>query len=238
MFAALRRSMRPLMQPARTAASMSRMSRLALKALALALLLAAPPAMAEPLRILAFGDSLTEGYGLPPKQGLVPQLQAWLDRRGHDVIVLNGGLSGDTAAGGRVRIGYSLARYRPDAVIVELGANDLLMGFSPHMVEKNLDAILAQAGRERRPLLLVGIASPRTAPEAQRKWAEIWPRLADRHDALLLENLYQPLIDLPAEQQPDMLQQDGLHASARGVALIVESLGPKVEALIAQTPRP
>ena len=122
-----------------------------LKASALvALFLAATPVAAEPLRILAFGDSLTEGYGLRHRDGLVPQLQNWLDARGHEVVVLNGGLSGDTTAGGRVRIGYSLARHKPDAVIVELGGNDLLMGFSPKMVEKNLDSILDQAGADRR----------------------------------------------------------------------------------------
>ena len=206
-----------------------------LKALALTFLLAATPAMAEPLRILAFGDSLTEGYGLAPRDGLVPRLQAWLTARGHDVQVLNGGLSGDTAAGGRVRIGYSLARNRPDAVIVELGGNDLLMGFSPSMVEENLGSILVQAGRGDKPLLLVGIASPRISPELQQEWAAIWPRLARRHDTLLLENLYQPLFDLPRAELPAMLQDDGLHASAQGVALIVEHLGPKVEALIAET---
>ena len=205
-----------------------------LKALALTFLLAATPAIAEPLRILAFGDSLTEGYGLTPKDGLVPQLQKWLTARGHDVQILNGGLSGDTAAGGRVRIGYSLARNRPDAVIVELGANDLLMGFAPAMVEENLGSILTQAGRGDRPLLLVGIASPKISPEQQREWAAIWPRLAGRHDTLLMENLYQPLFDLPRENLPVMLQDDGLHASAKGVALIVESLGPKVEALISE----
>lgn len=106
-----------------------------LRVLVLLVVLAAVPAAAGPLRILAFGDSLTEGYGLPRKDGLVPQLQAWLDARGHDVLVLNGGLSGDTATGGRVRIGHSLARHRPDAVIVELGGNDLLLGLAPAMVE-------------------------------------------------------------------------------------------------------
>ena len=208
------------------------MIRMRLTALALTFLMAATPALAEPLRILAFGDSLTEGYGLPPKDGLVPRLQDWLTKRGHDVVVLNGGLSGDTAAGGRVRIGYTLARARPDAVIVELGANDLLMGFSPAMVEKNLGSILVQAGRDDRPLLLVGIASPRLSPELQQEWAAIWPRLATRHDTLLMANLYQPLFDLPRADLPAMLQEDGLHASAKGVALIVESLGPKVEELI------
>lgn len=205
-----------------------------LKTLALILALFATPLAAEPLRILAFGDSLTEGYGLRPRDGLVPQLQKWLDARGHDVVVLNGGLSGDTTAGGRIRIGYSVSRHKPDAVIVELGGNDLLLGFAPKMVEKNLNAILTQAGRGGRPLLLVGIASPRLAPAQQGEWARMWPRVAARHDTLLMANLYQPLFDLPDDSYRQMLQKDGLHASAKGVRLIVESLGPKVEDLIAQ----
>ncbi|WP_287886096.1 MULTISPECIES: arylesterase [Paracoccus] len=203
-----------------------------LRTLVLILALAAVPAAATPLRILAFGDSLTEGYGLPRKDGLVPQLQDWLRARGHDVLVLNGGLSGDTTAGGRVRIGYSLARHKPDAVIVELGGNDLLMGFAPQMVEGNLDSILGQAGRGGRPLLLVGIASPDHDDPLRSDWAGIWPRMATQHDALLMENLYQPLFDLPGDGYKAMLQPDGLHASAKGVGLIVQSLGPKVEALI------
>ncbi|SIQ22819.1 acyl-CoA thioesterase-1 [Paracoccus thiocyanatus] len=205
-----------------------------LRALVLLVVLAAVPAAAGPLRILAFGDSLTEGYGLPAQDGLVPQLQNWLDARGHDVLVLNGGLSGDTATGGRVRIGHSLARHRPDAVIVELGGNDLLLGLAPAMVEDSLDSILRQAGRDGRPLLLVGIASPDHDDRLRGDWAAIWPRLAARHDALLMENLYQPLFDLPDQGYRTMLQPDGLHASAQGVGLIVQSLGPKVEALIAR----
>lgn len=203
--------------------------------LTLALALAATPLAAAPLRILAFGDSLTEGHGLPADQGLVPQLQAWLKARGHDVIVQNGGASGDTTAGGRVRIGFSLARHQPDAVIVELGGNDLLLGFAPKTVEKNLDSILTQAGRDAKPLLLVGIAMPGDKDAPQREeWAGIWPRLGERHDALVFENLYQPLYRGRGEAYRDFLQADGVHASARGVGLIVESLGPKVEELIAR----
>lgn len=207
-----------------------------LKTLALFLLLALPaPLAAAPLRILAFGDSLTEGYGLPPDQGLVPRLQAWLDARGHDVVLLNGGLSGDTTAGGRVRIGYSINRTKPDAVIVQLGGNDLLLGFPPKTVEKNLDSILTQAGKGGKPLLLVGIASPEHKGELRAAWAAIWPTVAARHDALVFDNLYQPLFDQPGERYMSLLQADGLHASAAGVDLIVEALGPKVEDLITRT---
>lgn len=200
----------------------------------LMLALATGPALAAPLRILAFGDSLTEGLGLPRDRGLVPQLQAWLRARGHDVLVLNGGLSGDTTAGGRVRIGYSLARHKPDAVMVELGGNDLLLGFSPASAEKNLDSILDQAGAGGMPLLLVGMALPQQDEPLRTDWAAIWPRLGVRHDALVFPNLYQPLYDQPGEEYMALLQQDGMHASDKGVALIVEQLGPKVEELIAQ----
>lgn len=203
--------------------------------LSLVLALAAAPLAAAPLRILAFGDSLTEGLGLPQDQGLVPQLQDWLTARGHDVVVLNGGLSGDTTAGGRVRIGYSLTRHKPDAVIVELGGNDLLMGFTPRTAEKNLDSILTQAGAGDKPLLLVGIALPQQDAPQRDEWAGIWQRLGSRHDALVLENLYQPLYDGPGEEYMSLLQKDGMHASAKGVGLIVETLGPKVEELIART---
>lgn len=209
--------------------------------LAMAMMLALPAAhaaAARPIRILAFGDSLTEGYGLRPDEGLVPRLQAWLRARGHDVVVLNGGLSGDTTAGGRVRITYSIARHHPDATIIELGGNDMLLGFGAKSAEANLDSILRQAGEGGTPLLLVGIANPRATARAQRDWTAIWPRLAARHDALLHENLYAPLAARPKSEWSALLQADGLHASAQGVERIVEALGPKVEELLAKVTLP
>lgn len=198
-----------------------------------AMLLAAPiAASAEQIRLLAFGDSLTEGYGLKSGEGLVPQLQSWLRARGHDVLILNGGLSGDTTAGGRIRIGYSIARHRPDAVIVELGGNDLIYGMGAKGAEANLDSILEQAGADARPILLVGIANPRADTNVQAEWAAIWPRLAKRHGTLLDPNLYAPIFSLPETEWPRMVQGDGVHPSPDGVKRIVEALGPKVEELL------
>lgn len=207
-----------------------------LRALMLAVAICATPltALADPIRLLAFGDSLTEGYGLKPGEGLVPQLQKWLRDRGHDVVVLNGGLSGDTTAGGRVRIGYSMARHVPDAVIVELGGNDLLAGLGAKGAEANLSSILKQIDARGYPVLLVGISAPDLTEENRRSWAEIWPRLATKHRTRLYENLYAPLFSLPRSQVADMLQADGVHASAAGVRLIVDGLGPSVEGLIQQ----
>lgn len=206
-------------------------------ALTLSLAFCAAPlaAAADQIRLLAFGDSLTAGYGLAPNDGLVPRLQDWLHARGHDVVVINAGVSGETTAGGRMRIDAVLAHHAPDAVMVELGGNDLMFGLGAKGAEGNLDTILSRAGRGNRPLLLVGIAKPEPNERLRTAWAEIWPRLAERHDTLLYANLYAPLFGLSAEQLPAMLQEDGTHPSKQGVDLIVEGLGPKVEELLSRT---
>lgn len=201
-----------------------------------ALLAVATPAQAQMPQVLAFGDSLTEGYGLTTRQGLVPVLEDWLARHGTPATISNAGLSGDTTYGGRVRIGWSLRRFGGDAVIVELGGNDMLMGFSPEKAEANLDAILTQAGASGRPVLLVGIQAPQGPSEWRNAWARIWPRLAQRHDAYLLPDLYAPLAAAPKSVRPALLQADGVHPSAKGVRLIVEALGPCVQALITHGP--
>ncbi len=198
---------------------------------ALIWLMLALPACAQPLRIVMFGDSLTEGYGLPPEQGLVPVLQDWLAERGYEVELINHGLSGDTTFGGRVRIDWAL-RGGADAVVVELGANDMMMGLPAERAESNLDVILREAGKHG-PVLLVGIDAPgRIAPERRSAWRAIWPRLAIRNDALLLPDLYAPLHRLKGRARRDAAQSDGLHPSAEGVRRIVEMLGPEMIKLV------
>lgn len=205
-----------------------------IRAALVALALAAVPAAAEPPRILAFGDSLTAGFGLRRGEGLVPQLQAWLDARGIRATVIDGGLSGDTTFGGRIRLPYAIARHDPDAVIVELGANDMLLRLDPALTEGNLDALLGTAAQGDRPVLLVGIGSPSRVASVRRRWADMWPRLAQRHDALLLQDLYAPLAAIPRHQLRAYLLADGLHPSPQGIELIVQALGPKVAQLVAQ----
>lgn len=189
----------------------------------------APARPAALPRLLAFGDSLTAGFGLPPHQGLVPRLGAWLAAAGQPADILNGGLSGETTEGGLTRIGWALLR-GPDAVMVELGGNDMLIGVSPKRAEANLDRILTRAGAGGRPLLLVGVQAPARLDTAA--WAAIWPRLAARHDALLVPDLYAPIAALPPEDRSRMLQPDGVHPSEPGVRLIVEALGPEVLRLL------
>ena len=200
---------------------------------AAATLLAALPARAEGgPRVLCFGDSLTAGYGLAPDQGLVAQLSDWLRGAGHAATLINGGLSGDTTYGGRVRIELAMPRHDPDAVMVELGGNDMLRGWTAADAEPNLDAILARAGRDGRPLLLVGIHAPAGPDDWRADWAALWPRLAERHGALLLPDLYAPLAAVAPELRGPLLQPDGIHASAQGIARIVAELGPVTARLV------
>lgn len=204
---------------------------------ALALGIAPPLAQAkEAPKIVAFGDSITEGYGLAQKDGLVPQLQDWLTRHGQSAEIINAGLSGDTTYGGRIRIKWSLPD-APKGVIVELGGNDLIMGWRIRDIEKNLDSIISQAKAEGRAVLLVGIVPPegitKTSGEPVRK---MWQRLAKRHQVQLLPDLYAPLWSRDhGEVVAKFLQKDGVHLSKDGVRLVIdEGLGPAVATLLGQ----
>lgn len=193
--------------------------------------------MAEP-RLLALGDSLTAGYGLAPEEGLVPQLARWLAEQGHPAEVVNAGVSGDTTAGGRARLDWSL---EPgiDAVIVELGANDILRGLPPAEARANLDAILAEVSGRGLPALIVGVPVPGNyGPEYQRDFASIWADLAAKYDAVLLPDLLAPITEMPLEERAkhDLMQGDNLHPAPEGVALVVAALGPKVLELLAKLP--
>lgn len=188
------------------------------------------PAAAEPLRLVALGDSLTQGFGLPEEDGLVPQLQAWLDAEGHDVKVINAGVSGDTTAGGRARLDWTLAE-PADAMLVALGGNDLLRGIDPAESRANLDAILARLGAEGIPAMLVGLPAPGNfGPEFRDAFAAMYPELAEAHGATLYPDLLAPMSARAArgERFAELMQDDQIHPNARGVAVIVEELGPAV----------
>ncbi len=199
------------------------------------ILLAVPhPARAEPLTIVALGDSLTAGYGLPRDEGLVPQLQRWLQAHGAEVAVLNAGVSGDTTAGGLARTDWALVP-ETDAVIVILGGNDLLRGLPPEDARANLDAILAKTAARGLPTLLVPVAATGNfGPEYRQAFDAIYPALAEKHHIPLTTPFFTPIfagIDR-ATALKTRLQSDGIHPSKQGVALVVENLGPKVLELL------
>ncbi len=191
-------------------------------------------ANAEAVTLAALGDSLTQGYGLPPEDGLVPQLQAWLAARGHEVTVLNAGVSGDTTAGGLSRTDWTLTP-EVDALIVALGGNDMLRGIDPAEVRANLTGILEKAAAKGVPVLLVPIAAPGNyGPDYKRDFEATYPDLAAEFGALLAGDMFAPLIAARDAGTPmdDLMQADGIHPSAAGTRLVAEGLGPKVEALL------
>lgn len=190
----------------------------------------AVPGQADTIRLAALGDSLTQGYGLAQGDGLVPQLQEWLRGQGHDVEVLNAGVSGDTTAGGLSRLDWTLAD-EPDAVMVALGGNDLLRGIDPAVSRANLDAILSRLQAEGVPALLVGLPAPGNyGPEFQAAFQAMYPELAAEYGAMLYPDLLQPITEKHEAglRYTDLMQGDHIHPSAEGVALIVEALGPVV----------
>ncbi|WP_300517910.1 arylesterase [Aliiroseovarius sp.] len=195
------------------------------------------PARAEPVTVLALGDSLTQGYGLPTEAGFVPRLEAWLAAQGTDVTVINGGVSGDTTAGGAARLGWSLTD-EVDAVIVALGGNDILRGIPASVAQANLAAILDQIAARALPVLLVGQrATANFGAAYQQEFDAIYPALAAQYDTALFPDFLEGLNSLPDRETvvAGYLQADGLHPNAEGVRLVVAAMGPAVLELITRT---
>jgi acyl-CoA thioesterase I len=192
------------------------------------------PLVAEPLTLVAFGDSLTAGYGLPPEQGFVPQLQTWLTAQGEDVTVINAGVSGDTTAGGVSRLEWTLTP-DVDALIVTLGGNDLLRGIDPATSRANLETIIRTASDAGLPVLLVGMKAPGNyGPDYKTTFDRIYPDLSATYETLLAASFFEALTQGnpdPLAAQPFM-QPDGIHPNAEGVAKIVAQLGPQVRDLL------
>lgn len=201
---------------------------------ALAASVAAGQARAE-MRILAFGDLLTQGYGLfTPEDSFASQLEDWLKENGvPDAAVINAGVSGDTTAGGRARIEWSLAE-EPDAVIVELGANDMLRGLPVADIRGNLDAILTAISAENLPILLAGIPAPANyGPEYRTELRETYEELGEEYDAIVYPSFFAGLTEgRPLEQARGLMQPDGIHPNSDGVRAIVEHIGPRVLDLV------
>ncbi|MEO1239024.1 MAG: arylesterase [Pseudomonadota bacterium] len=180
------------------------------------------------------GDSLTQGYGLVPDDGFVPQLQRWLTDQGAEVAVRNAGVSGDTTAGGLARVEWSLDD-DVDAMILALGANDVLRGIAPEVARANLAGILDVAQARDLPVLLVGVVAPSNyGAEYKTAFDTIYPDLAQAYGALYYEDFLDGVTSLPdrAAALTQYVQPDGLHPNADGVALIIEAMGPSVMKLV------
>src|ERR1051326_6676270 len=188
------------------------------------------PAGAEtPIRLVVLGDSLTAGLGLPAKDGFVPRLQAALAADGVAAEIANAGVSGDTAADGLARLDWSVPQ-DTDAVIIELGANDMLRGIKPQVTRDALDAILKRLAARHLAVLLCGMrAAPNLGAAYGDEFARIFPELAAKYGVAL----YPFFLDGVAADRK-LLQPDGMHPNAAGVGVIVERILPQVRDLIAR----
>jgi acyl-CoA thioesterase I len=184
---------------------------------------------AEPLRIVAFGDSLTAGLGLAQTEAFPVRLEAALRAKGYDVEVINAGVSGDTARGGLDRLDWSVPD-KTDAIILELGANDALRATDPAVTLKALDEILRRLKARKVEVLLAGMqAPPNMGADYIAPFNRIYPDLAQKHEVLL----YPFFLDGVAAVD-SLNQRDGIHPTAEGVETIVQRILPYVEKLIAR----
>jgi acyl-CoA thioesterase-1 len=198
-------------------------------ALLLGFLLTASPLQAQTIHILAFGDSLTAGLGLEPREAFPARLEAALKARGHDIVIANAGVSGDTATAGAERLDWSLVP-EIDGVILELGSNDALRGIDPDETEKALDRILSALKERKLPVLLAGMLAPRNlGADYGKKFDAIFPRLAAKYGVL-----FYPFFLDGVAAEPEFNQPDGLHPNRKGVDMIVSRILPMTEDLLKQ----
>lgn len=183
----------------------------------------------ESIQIVALGDSLTAGYGLPAGDGFTDQLQVWLSNElDQPITVVNAGVSGDTSSGGRSRLDWALAPVKggqPDLAIVALGANDALRGVSPEITRTNMDAIVKTLSERNIPTFIVGmLASPSLGPDYEAAFNSIFPDLAKKYDVPLYPFFLDGVATIPS-----LNQDDGIHPTKEGVAIIIEKMGPFVK---------
>lgn len=184
----------------------------------------AAPASAQSLTLVGLGDSLMAGYQLSQEDALPAQLERGLKGKGHDVTIVNAGVSGDTSSGGLSRVDWSVPD-GTDGVILELGANDALRGVSPEKTEENLDRIITRLKERNIPVLLVGmLAPPNMGGEYAQSFNAIYPRLAERHDLPLYPFILDGVIT-----EAGLLLEDGMHPNTKGLALIAERMLPITE---------
>lgn len=179
------------------------------------------------MKVLAFGDSLVAGYGLGPTEAFVPKLEAALTAKGIDARVIDAGVSGDTTAGGRARIDWSLAD-DPDVALLELGGNDGLRGIDPNETFANLDAILTALAAADVPTLFAGmLAPPNLGADYERDFNAVFPALAEKHGVAFYPFFLDGVAADPALNQPDMI-----HPNAEGVDVIVSRVAPLIAEVI------
>lgn len=193
----------------------------------------AAPAAARDFHVLAFGDSLTAGYGLPQGQGFAPQLENALRRNGVRARVTNGGVSGNTAGQARARLKWTLdgLKEKPDLAIVALGGNDMLRGLPTRQTRADMDAIVAEFKRRQIPVLVAGmLAAPNLGPQFGAEFNAIFPDVARRHGASLYPFFLANVAGVRGLNLPD-----GVHPNFQGIKQMVTGILPSVMTALGPT---
>jgi acyl-CoA thioesterase-1 len=181
----------------------------------------------RPVKIVALGDSLTAGYNLPASAAFPVKLEKALKAKGNAVEIVNAGVSGDTASGGLARLDWSVPE-GTDAVIVELGANDMLRGVDPAVTRRALEEIVRRLTERRIPVLLAGMrAIPNLGIEYAQGFEPIYSELAAKYDVLLY-----PFFLEGIASDTKLNQRDGVHPTAAGIDKVVAGILPKTEELL------
>jgi acyl-CoA thioesterase-1 len=187
----------------------------------------------QPLRLMIFGDSLVAGYGLDLSEAFPARLENSLRASGHDVDVINAGVSGDTTAGGLSRIDWALGD-KPDAVMVVLGGNDALRGLPPEAMRDNLDGILGRTQDKGLPVLLAGMKAPlNMGSEYGADFDAAFHGALEEAQTRGGEVFFDPFFLEGVALMPELNQADGIHPNPEGVDQIVRRLMPLVERLLA-----
>ncbi len=179
-------------------------------------------------KIIAFGDSLTAGFGLEENQSYPYLLQQKLKSEGYDYEVVNAGVSGDTSLGGLERIDWTLENENAQILILELGANDLLRGVPPAKMKENLDKIIEKAKAKNIKILLAGmIAPPTMGSDYQRDFSNAFPDLAEKHKVA-----YLPFLLDGIALQKELNQADGIHPNPEGTRRMMENVYKELQPLL------
>ena len=186
-------------------------------------------AVDRPVRIVAFGDSLSAGFGLPVSAAFPVRLEQALKAKGLAVDIVNAGVSGDTASGGLSRLGWSVPA-GTDAVILELGANDMLRGVDPQVTRQALETIIRTLKARGIEVLLAGMRSaPNLGADYRRAFDRMFPDLASAYGLV-----FYPFFLDGVATNPKLNQRDGLHPTEAGIDVIVARILPKAEELVAR----
>ncbi|MDU8928953.1 arylesterase [Alisedimentitalea sp. MJ-SS2] len=188
---------------------------------------------AEKVHLIAFGDSLTAGWGLLDHEGYVPVLRGWMESQGEDVRIVQGGVSGETTSGGLARLEWALSE-ELQGIIIGLGGNDILRGVDPGVARDNLRKMLEICREKKLEVLLVGMPVAANYGAAYKaEFEAIWPDLAKEFGVAYYANFLAPIQNSAADPL-SFMQEDGIHPNAEGVQRIVLGIGPDVQAMVAR----